>query len=157
MTIKQLLLITAVLLLLALGSIQNIANQAEAAKQEVEEAKKEVEEARVLELESEQYETQVMNITMYAPLSAGAVAGWDYQGDPSLTASGEELVPGETAAAGENIPFGTRIYVEDLGWHTVHDRGSLIGPNDIDLAVESKEESIEFGEQKKLVIFHLPD
>jgi 3D (Asp-Asp-Asp) domain-containing protein len=160
-TLKQLLLITAVVLLLVLRTASTLTAQVrearQEAQQEIQQAKEDAIEAREFALESEKYETQLMNITMYAPLSPDAVPGWDYKGDPSLTASGERLVPGETAAAGENIPFGTRIYVEGLGWHTVHDRGRLIGPNDIDLAVPTREESIEFGKQQRLVIIHLPE
>ena len=66
-------------------------------------------------------------------------------------------MPGETAAAGPNIPFGTRIYVEGLGWRTVNDRGSSIGPNDIDLAASTRKECLEFGTQQRLVIIKLPD
>jgi 3D (Asp-Asp-Asp) domain-containing protein len=124
---------------------------------ELKAARLELRNAQEIALESEQYSVQLMNITMYAPLSAGAVRGMDYSGDPSLTASGEKVVPGETAAAGPNIPFGTRIYVEGFGWRTVNDRGGAIGPNDIDLAVSSKEESIKFGRQQRLVILRLPD
>jgi 3D (Asp-Asp-Asp) domain-containing protein len=123
---------------------------------EAEKAKKDAIEAREMALESEQYQVQLMNITMYAPLSPGAVRGRDFSGDPSLTASEEELVPGETAAAGPNIPFDTRIYVEGLGWRTVQDRGRLVGPNDIDLAVETQKEAIDFGKQQRLVIIQLP-
>ncbi len=122
---------------------------------QAKEAKQEAFEAREMALESEQYQVELMNITMYAPLSAGAVRGRDYSGDPSLTASEEKLVPGETAAAGPNIPFGTRVYVEGLGWHIVEDRGRLIGPNDIDLAVSTQEEAENFGKQQRLVILKL--
>lgn len=123
---------------------------------QLRQAKQDVAEAREMELESKRYEVQLMNITMYAPLSPGAVRGLDFQGDPSETASGDEVVPGETAAAGPNIPFGTRIYVEGIGWRTVNDRGRQVGPNDIDLACESKKESLEFGRQQRLVILEAP-
>ncbi len=123
---------------------------------QLKKARQDALEARELDLESQQYQVQMMNITMYAPLSAGAVGGFDFSGDPSLSASGEKVVPGKTAAAGPNIPFGTRIYVEGLGWRTVNDRGSAIGPNDIDLAVETKEEAIKFGQQRRLVIIQKP-
>lgn len=124
---------------------------------EVRKARQDVADAREMALESEQYQVQVMNITMYAPLSAGAVEGQDFTGDPQRTASGDRVIPGKTAAAGPNIPFGTRIYVEGVGWHTVNDRGGAIGPNDIDLAVASKEEAIKFGRQRRLVILTQPD
>lgn len=160
LTLKQLLLITALVLLLVLRSASTLTAQVRNARQEAEaarrEASEELREARDLSLESEKYETQLMNITKYAPLSPGAVPGRDFAGDPSVTYSGEELVPGETAAAGPNVPFGTRIYVEGIGWYTVQDRGSGIGPNDIDLAVASRDEAIEFGKQQRLVIFELP-
>ena len=123
---------------------------------QLQKAKREALDAREMARDSAEYQVQVMNITMYAPLSAGAVGGHDYTGDPSMSYSGEEVVPGETAAAGPNIPIGTKIYVEGLGWRRVNDRGGAIGPNDIDLAVATKEEAIRFGLQQRLVIFKLP-
>lgn len=123
---------------------------------QLHQAKREALDARKMARESERYQVQLMNITMYAPLSAGAIGGYDFSGDPSLTYSGEKVVPGETAAAGPNIPLGTRIYVEGLGWRRVNDRGGAIGPNDIDLAVATKEEAIEFGQQQRLVILKFP-
>lgn len=156
MNLKQLLLLTALVLLFTLQRATGLAARVESAQQLAEEAQQEVAEARKLTLESGKYETQLMNITKYAPLSAGAIPGHDYKGDPSLTASGEKLVPGKTAAAGENIPFGTEIYVEGQGWYSVQDRGGNIGPNDIDLACKSKEEAIEFGQKELLVILKTP-
>ncbi len=146
---KHLLLLSGIFLLLIMVII-NLTGQVKKAKQDALDA-------RQMALESEAYEVQLMNITMYAPLSGDAVRGWDFSGDPSITASGDKIVPGETAAAGSNIPFGTRIYVEGFGWRTVNDRGRLIGPNDIDLAVDTKTESLEFGKQQRLVILTLPE
>ncbi len=150
---KHLLLIPAVLVLIVMSVLTIMFINM---RQQVREAKQEAIEAREMALESEQYEVQLMNITKYAPLSPDAIEGWDFSGDPSLTASEEELVPGETVAAGPNIPFGAKIYIEGFGWRTVNDRGRLIGPNDIDLAVETKKEAIEFGKQKRLVIIKTP-
>jgi 3D (Asp-Asp-Asp) domain-containing protein len=147
MTRKHLVIITAVFILFMLIFFSLAA--------ETKRARQEAIEAREMALESKEYEVQVMNITKYAPLSPLAEEGSDFSGDPSLTASGDKVVPGETAAAGPNIPFGTEIYVEGLGWRTVNDRGRLVGPNDIDLAAATKEESIEFGRQKRLVIIKL--
>ncbi len=149
MTRKHLLITAAVFILLTL-IILNLVGQ-------LQQVKKDASDAREMELKSEEYQVQLMNITMYAPLSPGAVEGEDFSGDPSLTASGDEVVPGETAAAGPNIPFGTRIYVEGLGWRTVNDRGRLVGPNNIDLAAPTLEESIKFGKQQRLVILHISE
>jgi len=147
MTRRHIFLLT-VIFALFIFIIFSLAVQAKQAKQEAIDARK-------MALESKQYEVQVMNITKYAPLSPLATEGTDYSGDPSLTASGDKVVPGETAAAGPNIPFGTKIYVEGLGWRTINDRGRLVGPNDIDIAASTIEESIKFGKQKRLVIIKL--
>ncbi|MCR3922671.1 MAG: 3D domain-containing protein [Firmicutes bacterium] len=156
MTVRQLLLVTTLILALTLRTGLTLRGQVQQTERKVLETRQELAKAREMELESEKYEVQLMNISMYAPLSADAIQGHDYSGDPSLTASGEKLVPGETAASGPNIPFGTEIYVEGLGWHTVLDRGSAVGPNDIDLAVKTTEESIQFGQQERLVIIKIP-
>lgn len=114
-------------------------------------------EAELAALEdAEGYEVRKMNITKYAPLDPDAVEGWDYAGDPKITASGKKVVPGRSAAAGPNIPFGTRIYVEGEGWYTVKDRGGRIGVGDIDLAVDTKDESQAWGVQQRLVIIEKP-
>lgn len=123
---------------------------------QLQKAKREALDAREMARQSETYQVQLMNITMYAPLSAGAIGGHDYSGDPSLSYNGEKVVPGKTAAAGPNIPMGTEIYVEGLGWRRVNDRGGAIGPNDIDLAVATKEEAVKFGQQQRLVILKAP-
>lgn len=157
MSLKQLLLITTIALLITLQTGLGLRGQVRSSQNEARQARQDAIEARKLTLESKKYETQLMNITMYAPLDPGAVRGQDFAGDPSVTYSGEKVVPGKTAAAGPNIPFGTEIYVEDVGWFTVQDRGRLIGPNDVDLAVASKEEAIEFGKQRRLVILKAPE
>ncbi|MBS4021398.1 MAG: hypothetical protein KGZ79_03105 [Dethiobacter sp.] len=46
--------------------------------------------------------------------------------------------------------------MEGLGWRTVQDRGRLIGPNVIDLAVSTQKEAVDFGKQQRLVILKLP-
>lgn len=157
MTIKQMLLLTSLVLLFTLGSANNLAGEVREAHREARLAREEMKKARELSLESADYVVQLMMVTKYAPTSPGAVPGRDYSGDPNLTASGEKLIPGKTAAAGENIPFGTEIYVEGQGWYTVQDRGGNIGPNDIDLACSSQEEAIAFGQKKLLVVFKPPD
>ncbi len=150
-------LVTASLYISHLHQV-NIALEQSKAELEAElEAELKEFEAELATLENtEDYEIREMNITKYAPLDPGAVEGWDYAGDPKITASGKKVVPGESAAAGPNIPFGTRIYVEGKGWYTVKDRGGGIGVDDIDLAVEAKDESQAWGVQEKLVIIDKP-
>ncbi len=84
-------------------------------------------------------------VTGYAPLDPNAVEGMCYAGDPNITASGEQVVPGVTVAAGKEIPFGTRLYIEGLGWREVQDRGGMIGSRSLDVAFSSKGEALRFG------------
>ena len=56
-----------------------------------------------------------------------------------LTASMTPVTPGVTAACGPSIPFGTRVYINDIGWRTCQDRGGAIDDDEIDVAVEPGE------------------
>ena len=56
-----------------------------------------------------------------------------------ITASGQKAVPWATVAS-NTLPFGTRIYIEGLGYFTVNDRGGMSG-NTIDLCVNSHDEA----------------
>lgn len=107
-------------------------------EQEIKELRRELEEIRgILEGAREVEGT----ITAYAPLSPSAVRGMDYSGDPSITASGERVEVGVTVAA--TLPFGTRVYIEGYGMRVVQDRGSAIGWNDFDIAVDTRREAFE--------------
>lgn len=91
-------------------------------------------------------------VTAYAPLDPNAMPGMCYSGDPNVTASGAPPVPYVTAAAGPSVPFGSRVYIEGLGWRTVNDRGGRIGDRQLDVVVESNREARLFGRQMLRVI-----
>ena len=100
----------------------------------------------------EDWEITSAEVTSYAPLCEEAVPGWDYSGDPSITASGGRVVPFHTAAGPPDIPFGTIIYVQGYGFYEINDRGGLINYNSqgepqFDLAVSSKTEAQRVGRQ----------
>ena len=97
-------------------------------------------------------EIREVTVTAYAPLDPNAIEGMCYQGDPEITASGEKVTPGVTVAAGPDIPFGTRVYIEGIGWRIVQDRGGKVGNNALDIAVLTKEEALSIGKSNKLVI-----
>jgi len=97
--------------------------------------------------------TTKIEVTAYAPLCPQAITGWDYSGDPLITASGEEVVPWKTAAAGRNIPFGTYVLIENIGLWRINDRGGLIGPKNLDIAVNTTQEARKFGRQRLQAIF----
>lgn len=96
----------------------------------------------------------VMNVTGY---TAGYESTGKHPGHPEygLTASGAYVEKGVTIAAGKNIPFGTKIYIPYFegkpgfgdGIFTVQDRGSAIGPYDIDVYFDNVDKAREFGRQ----------
>lgn len=50
-----------------------------------------------------------------------------------ITASGTNASVGRTCAAARNLPFGTVIYIEGIGYRTVEDRGGGVNGNHIDV------------------------
>ena len=89
-----------------------------------------------------------MEVTAYAPLDPAAVEGMCYSGDPTVTASGEAPVPGETVAAA--LPFGTVLWIEGIGMRRVNDRG--VGPGRVDVVTETRRQAIEIGRSRRRVI-----
>ena len=55
-----------------------------------------------------------------------------------ITASGAVVTEGYTVAMCRDFPFGTKVYIEDLGIFEVQDRG--VGPGKIDIALGSHKE-----------------
>lgn len=104
----------------------------------------------------------VMVVTGY---TAGPESTGKRPGDPGygITKSGSRVKQGVTVVAGENIPFGTKIYIPYFdgkegfgdGIFTVEDRGSAIGPYDIDVYFDELEHAINFG-VKLLDVYILP-
>jgi 3D (Asp-Asp-Asp) domain-containing protein len=75
---------------------------------------------------------QIYGYNPYDPKQVGkAVAD-------GVTASGEPAIPGETCAMSADVPFGTRIYIDSLGYFTVNDRG--VGPDVVDVAMATDKE-----------------
>ena len=86
-----------------------------------------------------------MSVSGYAPLDPNAIEGVCYSGDPNVTASGQKPIAGMTVAAGPGIPFGTRVYIENIGARTVNDRGGAITNNRIDVVFATKNEAMKHG------------
>ena len=102
------------------------------------------------ELEETQSQTEIKNkvylgnyqITFYCSCSA-CCGAWSGGG----TASGTTPTPYYTIACGQEIPFGTEIYIEGLGTYVCEDRGV---PNGwIDVFVNSHEQALQLGLQYK--------
>lgn len=95
-----------------------------------------------------QYKIKEMIATGYAPLDPKAVKGVCYSGDPHITASGRKTTPGVTIAASRHIPFGTWIYIKEIGWRRVDDRGKKIVKGRIDICFHTRQEAIKWGKRK---------
>lgn len=66
-----------------------------------------------------------------------------------ITASGVKPMIGRTIAVDARyIPFGTKIYIQDLGIRIAEDTGSLIEEYSIDLLVATKEQAYRLGRRK---------
>jgi 3D (Asp-Asp-Asp) domain-containing protein len=98
------------------------------------------------------WEVELWESTAYAPLDSRAVEGMCYSGDPSITASGAEVVPGITAAAGPGVEYGTRAYVMGDGPRIIQDRGGRIENGSIDLAMKTHEEALAWGRRRVPVV-----
>lgn len=69
------------------------------------------------------------------------------------TASGIQPIAGRTVAASRTIPFGTKVYIETVGWREVHDRLAKRYDNRIDVFMNSHTDAKKFGIKKLKVIY----
>ncbi len=74
-------------------------------------------------------------VTEYSP----EMGGLNCDGTCEHTAFMTPVTYGLTAACGPGIPFGTRVYIERVGWRTCQDRGGLIEDDEVDVAVRARE------------------
>ena len=67
-----------------------------------------------------------------------------------IAADGRKAIPGYTAAA-DDLPLGTEVYIEGIGWRVIHDRFGAGHRNRIDILVETKGEAWEHGRTTRKV------
>ena len=98
------------------------------------------------EPEPDPEDRRVMKITAYTKNDKG-------MNGKGITANGERVKEGVTIAADKSIPFGTEIYIPELGeTYTVTDRGGAIHDNRLDMYMEKRKDAMEFGVQHLEVI-----
>lgn len=69
-----------------------------------------------------------------------------------ITASGTVATVGRTVAAPEEIPFGTRLYIEGIGDRIVEDRGGSITGNKLDVLCNDHQECYEITKDREVYI-----
>ena len=61
-----------------------------------------------------------------------------------ITASGVKVKEGVTVAADTSLPFGTKLYIQGIGWRTVQDRGGSIKGNRLDIYISSHNDPMPY-------------
>lgn len=69
-----------------------------------------------------------------------------------ITANGNKVKKGIIAVDTRVLPFGSIVYIEDLGVFVADDTGADIKGNRIDIYMDNLDEAINFGRQFKKVI-----
>ena len=65
-----------------------------------------------------------------------------------ITASGEKVQEGITVAADTSkLPFGTKIYIQGIGWRTVQDKGGAVKGNKLDIYISSHNDPMPYNVQ----------
>ncbi|HSB51817.1 MAG TPA: 3D domain-containing protein [Dissulfurispiraceae bacterium] len=59
---------------------------------------------------------------------------------------------GVVAVDPEIIPFGSRVFIEDMGWFSAEDTGSRIKGKRIDIFYPSRREAVRFGRKELTVL-----
>jgi len=91
---------------------------------------------------TQKIERRMMRVTAYTPHDKG-------MNDKGVTADGEKAQEGQTLAADSSIPFGTQIYIPELGkTFTVTDRGGGITGDRLDIYMESRSDALKFGDRE---------
>lgn len=92
-------------------------------------------------------EPQTFEVTAY---TAGAESTGKTPDHPAygITASGERVTEGVTAACPPDMAFGTRIDIEGVGERVCTDRGGAIKGGHIDVYMAELSDAIQFGRQR---------
>lgn len=73
-----------------------------------------------------------------------------------ITASGQPVQAGVSVAADPDVlPYGTIVYIEGIGIRIVQDTGGGLASNQIDIAMDTHENALEFGVQRGCRVYIL--
>jgi len=113
-------------------------------------------------------ETRTMTVTAYdaGPESCGWKKKYGCIGPPvyaygplkgkrkkvGITADGTKAKHGTIAADTRRYPFGTKMYVPGYGWGEVHDTGSALKGNHIDVFFSDRDDALRWGKKRLKVV-----
>ena len=112
----------------------------------LEDVNRELEEANtiIIDLKNEEYELVYMGnfkITFYCDERREHICGGN-----GITASGKPTEIGITAAADWGIlPKGSMVYIENIGFREIQDRGGAVNDKHIDVLVQGHQEALNLG------------
>ncbi|WP_413541957.1 3D domain-containing protein [Brevibacillus sp. WF146] len=86
-------------------------------------------------------ETELYEVTAYSVSD-------DFTPAHGITASGERVREGVTAACPPELPFGTRVHIEGVGERVCQDRGGAIKGRRVDVYIADRSEALRFGRRK---------
>lgn len=114
-----------------------------------------------LKLKNKDKRTVSAIVTAYAPTDPDSVDGFDYEGDPTVTATGTKVREGICAADFRRLPPGTVLNVPGHVIVVVEDTGSAMRKAEgihIDLCMESRADALEWGRQELAIeILYMPE
>ncbi|GIM45090.1 hypothetical protein DNHGIG_06390 [Collibacillus ludicampi] len=90
--------------------------------------------------------------------TAGPESTGKRPGDPGygITASGTTVMDGRTIAVDpEQIPLGSKVYIEGIGFRVAEDTGGAIKGNRIDVYMSNLNDAIQFGVKKGVKVYVL--
>lgn len=113
----------------------------------LEEKKKKKEKVNVSRGKDSSNEWYWYEVTFY---TAGYESTQKKKGDKDygITASGNFVKEGQTAACPKSIEFGTKLYIEGIGYRVCEDRGGAITHGHLDIYVDSVQEARKLGRKK---------
>ena len=95
------------------------------------------------------WKRSIWSCCLFPVYSSGSLKG--KRKKVGITSDGTKAKKGVIAADISKYPYGTEMYIPGYGWGVVHDKGSDIKGNHIDVFFKSHKKALEWGRKKLYV------